>query len=569
MLTQIKSDLASALSPLLELDASALQVLLESPKKSEHGHLSLPVFQFAKTLKKAPPLVATEFADRIRGHMPPYVEAVTVLSGFINFQFSERALSGWVKSGLIEAKSPLGEQSLGAGKKVVIDFSSPNVAKPMSIGHLRATVIGQAICNLARTQGYTVVGLNHLGDWGTQFGKLVWAYREWGSEYDFETKAFESLYALYVRFHDEAEKNSLLNEKGAAAFRELEAGSSEVTKLWRWFVDISLIEYQRLWDLLGVKHDLIRGESFYNDRLKPTEKMLLDLGLLKESDGAMVVEMDDPKLPPCLIMKSDGASLYATRDIASALYRKNELSADINLYVVGVDQTLHFRQVFEVIKKMGHAWAKDCHHISFGMYRFKDIGKMSSRRGKIIVFEDVIRRAIEMVEEIIEQKNPALLNKKAVAEQVGVGAIIFNDLVNDRVKDVDFEWERVIDFEGNSGPFVQYCNVRCKSVLRKAAPADLGQGFLTPLLEAEELQLMWALLGFEKVLEDSYRMFKPHVLANYLLEIGRLFSSFYAKCKILNGEEGVRQSRLTLVQATSLVLEKGLQVLNIPCPSEM
>lgn len=569
MLTLIKSKLAQDLSALTQLDVGVILPLLEAPKNSDHGHLAFPVFQLAKLKKMAPPLVAQEVAHQIKTNLPPYLEDAQPIAGFVNFKFKSESLCEWVESAILKNPTGLGESSVGANKKIVIDFSSPNVAKPMSIGHLRATVIGQAICNLAKAQGYTVVGLNHLGDWGTQFGKLIWAYQEWGGEYDFTNRAFESLYALYVRFHEEAEKDPKLDEEGAKAFKLLEAGDPEYQKLWRWFVDISLKEYQRLWDLLGVKHELVRGESFYNDRLKPTENLLSAKGLLKESQGAMVVEMDDPKMPPCLITKSDGASLYATRDVASALYRKNELGADISLYVVGVDQTLHFRQVFEVIRKLGFDWHKDCHHISFGMYRFKNLGKMSSRRGQIVVFEDVIRRAIEMVETIIEEKNPTLANKKQVAEQVGVGAIIFNDLVNDRVKDVDFEWERVLDFEGNSGPFVQYCNVRCKSVLRKAVPQDLHKGFVVSLEEPEERQLMWLLLGFEKILDDSYRFFKPHILAVYLLEICRQFSSFYAKVKILNAEEQVRQSRLALVEATGLVLEKGLSILNIPCPEEM
>lgn len=568
MLTEIKKNLAREISPLISIEESVLSSAMESPKNSEHGHLSFPVFSLAKTLKKAPPLIAKELAEKIQGQLPESLEAVEPLSGFLNFKFKSSYLMAAVENDILSAPEKIGQSDEGHGKKVVIDFSSPNVAKPMSIGHLRATVIGQAICNLAKSRGYEVVGLNHLGDWGTQFGKLAWAYSQWGSEYDFENKAFESLYALYVRFHNEADENKELDELGAAEFRKLEAGDKEVTRLWKWFVEISLKEYQRLWDLLGVKHELVRGESFYNDRLKPTEERLKAAGILKQSEGAMVVEMDDPKMPPCLITKSDGASLYATRDLASAIYRVEELKADVNLYVVGVDQTLHFRQVFEVLKKMGFDWWETCHHISFGMYRFKDMGRMSSRKGNIIVFEDVVSKAIEMVRTIIEEKNPELNNKDEVAVQVGVGAIIFNDLVNDRVKNVDFDWDRVLDFEGNSGPYVQYCNVRCKSLIRKSGEEVL-QKFSAPLDSFEESQLMWSLLGFENVLAQAHKHYKPHLVATWLLDICRQFSSFYAKHPILNAEDDIRRSRLTLVQSTGLVIEKALEILNIQAPEEM
>ena len=568
MLTEIKKNLAREISPLISIEESVLSSTMESPKNNEHGHLSFPVFSLAKTLKKAPPLIAKELAEKIQSQLPDSLEAVEPLSGFLNFKFKSSYLMEAVETNILSAPDKIGQSDEGRGKKVVIDFSSPNVAKPMSIGHLRATVIGQAICNLAKSRGYEVVGLNHLGDWGTQFGKLAWAYSQWGSEYDFENKAFESLYALYVRFHNEADENKQLDELGAAEFRKLEAGDEEVTQLWKWFVEISLKEYQRLWDLLGVRHELVRGESFYNDLLKPTEQRLKSAGILKESEGAMVVEMDDPKMPPCLITKSDGASLYATRDLASAIYRVEDLKADVNLYVVGVDQTLHFRQVFEVLKKMGFDWWETCHHISFGMYRFKDMGRMSSRKGNIIVFEDVVSKAIEMVRTIIEEKNPDLNNKDEVAVQVGVGAIIFNDLVNDRVKNVDFDWDRVLDFEGNSGPYVQYCNVRCKSLIRKSGEEVLER-FSAPLDSFEESQLMWSLLGFENVLAQAHKHYKPHLVATWLLDICRQFSSFYAKHPILNAEDDIRRSRLTLVQSTGLVIEKALEILNIQAPQEM
>ncbi|MCB0343390.1 MAG: arginine--tRNA ligase, partial [Bdellovibrionales bacterium] len=462
----------------------------------------------------------------------------------------------------------LGHSSLGAGKTVVIDFSSPNVAKPMHIGHLRATVIGQAICNLARSQGYNVIGINHLGDWGVQFGKLAYAYQKWGSEYPFATEPFESLYKLYVRFHDEAELDPEIEKEGSLMFKRLEDGDEGIADLWRMFVDVSMQDYNRLWAMLGVKHELVRGESFYNDRLKAVEDRLQKLGLLEESEGAVVVKLDDADMPPCLIRKSDGASLYATRDLASAIYRKEELGADLNLYVVGAEQTLHFKQVFKVLEKMGYEWAKDCHHVSFGMYRFKDVGKMSSRKGNVIFLEDVLRRAIDMVKEVIESKNPDLDDKDEVAKKVGVGAIVFNDLINDRVKNVDFDWDRVLDFEGDSGPYVQYVCVRCESILRKYGKA-VPPSMPVDLDSSEERELVKILLSYPEILNVAFKGFKPNVLAHYLLDVCRAFNHFYHKCRVLGVEPEVEAARIALVSATLAVLKNGLKLLNIETPKAM
>lgn len=567
MLTQVKKKIAEALEKLVDRTPEEIIPLLERPRNPEHGQLALPVFTWAKEAKKAPPLIAKEWEQKLSSMPIDGLERVEAAGGFLNFKLSAQYLSETLFESLKKDGDKIGYSNQGQSKRVVIDFSSPNVAKPMSIGHLRATVIGQAICNIARSQGFEVVGINHLGDWGVQFGKLAWAYMEWGKDYPFKEKPFEALFDLYVRFHSEAETSPQLNEKGSAVFKRLEEGDEEIEKIWKMFIDISLKEYQRLWDLLGVKHELVRGESFYNDRLKPTEKLLEEKSLLIESDGAMVVPMDDPKMPPCLIRKSDGASLYATRDVASAIYRMEELKADLNLYVVGVDQTLHFKQVFEVVKKMGYNWWDQCHHISFGMYRFKE-GRMSTRKGNVIFLEDVLMKGIESVREIIEEKNPGLENKDKVAEQVGVGAIIFNDLMNDRVKNVDFDWDRVLDFEGNSGPYVQYTAVRCRSILRKAnktAPMEAS----AELNSAEEVQLISQLLHFEDVLRLSFQSFKPHLIAIYLLDLCRLFSQFYSKHRILGEDSEKALARLSLVKACELVIVQALKVLNIETPEAM
>lgn len=576
--TSLAHDIFSAFENSSLLDAVKIQNLFEKPKDVSMGQMSLPVFALAKELKKAPPMIAAELAAKIQNLNIPYLAGVEAVSGFINFKFQSDFLMSELQTLIHE--SELGYSDLGAGKRLVIDYSSPNVAKPMNIGHLRATVIGQAIRNLAQTQGFEVVGLNHLGDWGVQFGKLAWAFQKWKDQYDFENKPFKSLFDIYVRFHDEAEKNPEYDEHGAATFRKLEAGEPEITELWKMFVEISLKEYQILWDRLGVKHDLVRGESFYSDQLEETVQKVKDKGLLKLSQGAYVVEVGEDQ-PPCLITKSDGASLYATRDLASAIYRHDVLKCDVNLYVVGVDQTLHFSQVFKVLDLMGYDWAKDCHHIAFGMYRFKNMGKMSTRKGRAVFLEDVLNKSVELVKEIIEVKNPDLKDKAEVAEQVGVGAVIFNDLINDRIRDVDFDWDKILDFEGDSGPYVQYTSVRCKSVIRKyQASQNMDDATFAQKinsfdgtkysLEKEETTLSALLLSYSQTLQAAYEKFKPSILAAYILEVAKTYNSFYNKHRILNAENPVDiEKRIYLTHCTARVLTEGLKVLNIQSPNEM
>jgi len=558
-----------------------LENVLEQPKNLEHGHLAFPVFSLAKLMRQGPPPIAAKIATHLQtlvdGNQVAQelgLEKALAVGGYVNLTFSGLALQNRLFAAIRDSKGKLGYSLDGKGKKIVIDYSSPNVAKPMHVGTLRATVIGQAIRNIAETQGYEVIGLNHLGDWGVQFGKLAWAYQKWGDQYDFKNAPFQSLFDLYVKFHDEAAKNPALDAEGSLVFKRLEQGDKEIEKIWKMFVDITLVEDQKLWDLLGVKHDLVRGESFYNDRLKPVEDLLEKKGLLQESEGAMVVPMGDD-MPPCLIRKSDGASLYATRDIASAIYRKNELGADLCLYVVGVDQTLHFKQVFKVLDLAGFEWAKECHHISFGLYRFKDGVKMSTRKGNVIFLEDILKQAIERTAELIEKKNPQLPagERAQIATDVGVGAVIFGDLVFDRVKNVEFDWDRILSFEGDSGPYVQYMHVRCQSLLRKYAEKTGGQApKLNPtrvMNEKDERELVRLLFSYDEILEASFRGFRPNILAQYLLEVCGVFSRFYHNNRILGEAEEVEASRMALVAATQAVLQEGLAKLSIRAPDVM
>ncbi|MBX2986543.1 MAG: arginine--tRNA ligase [Bdellovibrionaceae bacterium] len=567
MIQRAKTEIAQRLTSLTGRPESEIYGFLEVPKVYEHGHLAYPVFALAKDKRRPPAELANELANELQGKIPG-VKSIQAAGGFLNFTLTAEALQNWLWQSLKDPTVPLGHNQKLSGQTVVVDFSSPNVAKPMHVGHFRATIIGQAIRNLAEAQGARVIGVNHIGDWGTQFGKLAWAYQQWHREYDFTKDPIESLLQLYVRFHDEAEKNPELEKFGAETFLKLEKGDPDIRRIWKEMVDVSFVEYNKLYAILGTKHDVVLGESFYNDRQEDVIQRLQAKGLLRESEGAQVVFFDEKeKMPPCLIKKSDGASIYATRDLAAAIYRHDVQKADQILYVVGVDQSLHFRQVFRVLELLGYDWAKNCHHIVFGQYRFKD-GKMSTRKGKVVLFEDLIYQAIEMVTKMIDEKNPGLANKDLIARQIAAGAVIFNDLINDRVKNVDFDWDRAVNTEGDSGPYVQYTNVRCKSILRKYGREV--PGVLPRVLDTDEEQrLVFSLLQFGHVVDVAYRQFKPNVLAQYLLELCGHFSHFYHKNRILGEPGAVEASRIALVDATSRVLTAGLGLLNIPSPEAM
>ncbi len=567
MLHTLKQKLAQEIHEIVSRPVNDLVALMEVPRDIKFGQVALPVFRWAKEWKKAPPIIAQELAQKVKEMNVENLSQVTAVGGFVNFQFEDTFVQSLLFNECFDKGKDIGGSNVGAGKTIVIDFSSPNIAKPMSVGHLRATVIGQSIYNIAKSQGFNVVGVNHLGDWGVQFGRLALAYQMWSEEYDFSGNAFQSLFDMYVRFHEEMKTQPELEKQGSLVFKKLENGDQEIKKLWEMFIDISIKEYNKIYKLLGVTHDEVLGESFYNDKMKPTEELLSQKGLLEESDGAMVVKLDEYDMPPCLIRKSDGASLYATRDLACALYRREQMRGDQLLYVVGVDQGLHFQQVFKVLEKMGYDWAKSCKHIAFGMYKFGE-NKMSTRKGNVIFLKDIVDKAIALCAEVIEEKNPTLLNKEEVARQVGLGAVIFNDLAGDSIKDVKFDWDRVLDFEGDSGPYVQYSGVRCKSLLEKFGQ-ELPRATKVALSSLEERALVRLLLSFPEVVATSYQNFKPHYLANYLLDLSKSFNNFYHKCQILKADDEVKQARMLLVHSTHLVIEKALNLLNIELPNRM
>lgn len=543
---------------------------LEVPKNHEQGDLSFPTFSLAKQFKKSPVEIAIDVVKKFDTYRKAQcensvIEKTQAFKGFVNFYFT----STFIQSVLLQGvqKENIGFRSTYKGQRLIIDYSSPNVAKPMGIGHLRSAIIGQSLSHLARSQGFEVIGVDHIGDWGVQFGRLAWAYNHWSDEYDFKAEPFKSLYKLYVRFHKEAEDRPEILKEGSLMFQKLEQGDKELKKLWKYFVEITLKENNKLYKIMRIFHDKSQGESFYNDKMQIVEEILTQKKLLKEDQEAMVVRLDDENMPPCLIRKKDGASLYATRELAAAIYRFETEKAQRVIIETDLGQSLHFKQVKAVLKKMGYSWVDQLYHVSHGLYKFKN-QKMSTRQGNIIFLKDVIQRSIDLMKNIIENKHPELENKDEVAKQVGLGALYFNDLMNDRVRDVIIDWDRILDFNGDSGPYVQYSQVRCKSLIKKYGK-DVSFKMPVELNQPSEKQLIRILLSYEDVLAASFQHLKPHLLANYLLDVCRSFSHFYHTEKVLGEPEAIEESRINLVYCTQRIIESGLALLNIESPDTM
>ena len=559
---QIKKKLALVLAERLDLRAEDIVKLLEKPKEKSMGHLAFPVFSYCREFQKSPISLSEEWLVKIQKDKPKFIERAEAVSGFINFQFHSSFLQEeLVRLFAHSEERELASFPLGENKKWVIDFASPNVAKHMNVGNLRAGLIGQVIVNLARHFGFQVTALNHLGDWGTQFGKLLWAYKKWCNEFKDQDLNVDTLMNLYVRFHKEETPERL--KEATELFYQLEKGDKELLSLWQRFVQLSLQDYEFYWKRLGIKHDLILGESFYRDLLPDLKNRLQEKNLLQKSEGAEVVFLEEGD-PPCLIEKSDGASTYGARDLCSAIYRHEKLKADRLIYITGSEQKLHFKQVFGTFEKMG--FSLPCLHLTFGMYRFKGQGKLSTRKGQTIYLKDVLKEAVSRVEKIIDSRDTSLKNKKLIAEQVGIGAVVFYDLVTDRTKDVDFEWDRVLDFDGRSGPFVQYTHVRCMSLLKKYNK-QVPKNFSEDSLSEKEIELAWLLLSFDEMVYQSFIKFKPHMLAGYLFDLSRGFNRFYAGEKILGSKR--EQNKILLTDMTRKVLKTGLSLLNVSLPEAM
>jgi arginyl-tRNA synthetase len=561
-----RDDIIQFLKSRLPLDETELRWAIEVPPSVQLGDYAFPCFALAKALRKSPQAIAAELAAAFQ---PTALVTEARTSGpYVNFFVDRVAFSRAGLGAIIAQDIRYGQSAEGKGKTVVIDFSSPNIAKPFGVGHLRSTVIGNALYRIFDHLGYRVVRVNHLGDWGTQFGKLIVAYKRWGNEADLTAHAIQTLYDLYVRFHSEVETQPELDDEARGWFKRLEEGDTEARAIWQRFRDLSLREFSRIYERLGISFDSQAGESFYEPYLEQTIERIRQTGLATVSDQALIVDLQAYNMPPCLLRKKDEATLYATRDLAAAMYRHETYGFWKMLYVVGADQRLHFQQVFKVLELMGSVWAKDCVHVDFGLIRFND-EKMGTRRGNIIFLEDVLDRAVELAEQIVHEKNPDLPRKHQVAEAVAIGAVIFTDLSTRRVKDVNFEWEKVLTFEGETGPYLQYTHARACSVLRKADQPVRVDADCSPLIQDDEFELVRLLTDYPAILSRAAQHFEPFFVTDYLLTLSERFNKYYHNYRILTDDAAVREARLLLVNGVQTVIQSGLNMLGINAPQEM
>jgi len=563
----MKSKIVELISKHVEgLTPDDIEALIEIPPKPEMGDFSFPCFRLAKTMRKAPQMIATDIKEAIGA--VDFIDEIQVLGAYVNF-FINREI--FVKSMVSAAlKDDFGSSMEGDGKTICIDYSSPNVAKNFHVGHLRTTIIGNSLYKIYSKLGYNVVRINHLGDWGTQFGKLIVAYKAWGSEDAVKKDGVAELMKLYVKFHDEAKNNPSLNDEARAWFVKMEQGDEEALKIWQWFKDISLIEYKRTYDLLGMDFDYYLGESFYRDKTDEVVNRLIEANLLTESEGAKIVDLEEYNMAPCLILKNDGSSIYATRDLAAIYYRKNTHNFVKCLYVTGQEQKLHFSQVFKVVELSGNEWAKDqLIHIPYGLVSLEG-AKLSTRSGNIIYAEDILLEAISKIKEIIEEKNPGLPDKNETAKKIGVGAVLFNDLYNQRIKDVSFKWEKLLNFDGETGPYVQYTHARCSSILRKVdnfTPSeDIDYSVIT---DSESLDLLKEISRFPKIIFDASEKYEPSIVARFSVDVAQAFNKFYNANRINVEDEKIRNARVTLVYLTKKTIKDALLLLGIESPEQM
>ncbi len=559
-----KELIASELAKVIEgLDQETILNLLEQPKSSDLGDIAFPAFSLAKIERKAPQAIAADIAEKIDAS---HFEKVVATGPYVNFFLDKSQISDQVIKSVIEAGAAYGQQDEGQGANVTIDLSSPNIAKPFSVGHLRSTVIGDALSNIFRKMGYNTIKINHLGDWGKQFGLLMVAYKKWGSKEAVEANPIDELLKLYVRINAEIENDPELDEEGRKWFKKLEDGDPEATELWQWFRDESLVEFNRIYKLLGVEFDSLNGEAFYNDKMDEAVQILEDKGLLKESKGASIVELDDVNLPPAMIKKSDGATLYITRDIATAIYRARTYNFVKNIYAVGQEQSNHFRQLKAVLKKMGFDWSDDMIHVDFGLVT-KNRQKLSTRKGNIILLEPTLQEAISRAKAQIEEKNPELENKEEVAHAVGVGAVKFYDLKTDRRNGYDFDLEAMVSFEGETGPYVQYAYARIQSILRKANFTPSTDATYS-LSDPESWEIIKLLQDFSRVVKRAAENYDPSLIAKYAINLAQAFNKYYAHTRILD-ESPERESRLALSYSTAVVLKEALRLLGVDAPEKM
>ncbi len=545
--------------------ADEIRGLLAVPPDPNMGDYAFPVFRLAKALRMAPPKIAQTLCESWNHADVARVEAV---NGYMNFFLNRVNFAKDTLTTVLAQGEKYGASDMGNGKTVCLDYSSINIAKRFGVGHLSTTMIGHSLKRIHDFLGYKTVGINHLGDWGTQFGKMIYAYKTWGSKEEVEEKGITEMMRLYVKFHEEAEKDPSLEDEGRAWFKKIEDGDEEARAIWNWFKDITLKDAARVYDLLGVEFDSYAGESFYMDKMDVVIDELREKGLLTISEGASVVDLEEDKMPPCIILRRDGATLYHTRDLAAAVYRKNTYDFDKCLYVVAYQQDLHFRQLFRVLEKMGKPWAKDCVHVSFGMISFEGQA-FSTRKGRVVYLEDVLNQAMQKALDIINEKSPNLPNKEEVARQVGIGAVIYSDLSNGRIKDIDFSFDRALNFDGETGPYVQYTHARCCSVLRKAADVALPEVDYAALAD-DEAQALLRLLGrFPDVIKEAADKYEPSMITRAVTDIAQAYNKFYYEHRILDEDLTAAAARVALTRAAKDVIKTGLWLIGIEAPERM
>lgn len=559
-----KTNIAKKISNLIDLDISKIEELIEIPKRQEQGDYAFPVFILAKEFKKAPPIIAIELSEKI-DHSG--FEKIEANGPYLNFFLDKGFVSESIIEEVLNNPSTYGSSNTGKGKNVVIDYSSPNIAKPFHVGHMFTTIVGNSIYKTYTYEGYNVTRINYLGDWGTQYGRLIAAYDRWVDKDNLENNTIKELERIYVKFYKEAEIDPTLNDVARQHFRNLENGEEKETALWKKFRELSLKEFQVVYDMLGVEFDSYNGESYYSDKMDAVIKELEEKNLLKDSNGAKIVDLEEYSMPPCLILKSDGSTIYATRDIAAVLDRKKTFNFDKSIYVVGIPQSLHFKQLFKVIELLGYDFADSLVHVGFGLVKFKD-RKLSSRGGDVIYLEELLKESISKSKNIIEERNPALLNKDDVSKKIGIGAIVFTYLKNNREKDIIFDWNEMLSFEGETGPYVQYSYARAKSILRKSS-SDNAPDY-SKLNSNEEYTLVKQIGMFNSVIESAIKKYEPSIITRYVIDLAQDFNSFYNAININKTEdESTKSARLSLVKATAITLKLGLSLIGIETIEEM
>lgn len=560
-----KKLVAQRINENLDLNVESIEKFIEIPPRPEMGDYAFPCFQLAKSLRKAPGVIAKELGEKINKEG---FEKIEPRGPYVNFFVDKSFFSKNTIEKIITQGDQYGSSEIGKGKNITIDYSSPNIAKPFHVGHLFSTAIGNSLYKILGFEGYNCIGINHLGDWGTQFGKLIYAYKNWVDQDAFQNDTIKELLRIYVKFHEEAEKDPSLNDLGRLYFKKLEDGNKEEVQLWEKFKSLSLKEFKKLYELLGVDFDYYTGESFYNDKMEAVIEEIDKKGLLTLSNGAKVVMLEDYNIPPCIIVKADGATIYATRDLAAAIYRKKTYNFYKSIYVVGMDQALHFKQVFTTLGLMGYDWAKDCTHVGFGLVRFSDM-KLSTRKGNVIFLEDLLKESIDKIREVIEAKNPNLENKEEVAKKVGIGAMVFHYLKNNRERDIVFDWKEMLSFDGETGPYVQYSYARGKSILRKVKDSNTEPDY-NKFNTAEGFELVKILEGFNNAIIHSIEKLEPCIVTRYVIDVAKAFNKFYNAHNISNIDDlSEKAAMLKLVEASCQVIKNGLRLLGIEVVEKM